>query len=239
MRGVVKTVEICFCGENAGPFNRIRNIMSEEKIFLGARLWQFISGDELISNVERGEIYDIVFLETCEECIAWGSRIKKLLSQCFLIFVSDGNGYAVSSYDYRAFYYLLTDDSRDRYLSALLSLHKAYTERHRRYIIECRQGSVCVELSEIYYVEYIDKHTLFHTVDGEYTVRQTIGRVAEALTGLGFLQVHQGFAVNLSKIRQITKTEVILTDGTSVMLSQRRRRYVIEKFRQYVKNTGM
>ena len=227
-------IKICYCGERGDVADRLENIMAEEGIFPMRIFFRCGSAEE----IKGGEGYDVIFLEVDGSYSEAAERINHLLPRCFLIFVSDDNSYAVSSYDHRAFHYLLTDDSRDRYLSVLLSLYQAYTERHGRYIIECRQGPVCVELSEIYYVEYIDKHTVFYTVSGSYSVRQTIGVVAAELVNLGFIQTHQGFIVNMKRIRSIPKNEVILTDGTSVMMSQRRRREVLEGYRRYMKNIG-
>ena len=227
-------IKICYCGERNDVADKLENIMAEEWIFPMMTFFRCESAEEISGN----ERYDVVFFEATEDITEAVERIKDILPQSFLVFVSDTDRYAVMSYDHRAFHYLLTDDSRDRYLSVLLSLYQAYAERHRRYIIECRQGPVCVELSEIYYVEYMDKHTVFYTASGSYSVRRTIGVVTAELVNLGFIQTHQGFIVNMKRIRSILKNEVILTDGTSVMLSQRRRREVIEGYRRYMKNVG-
>ena len=56
----------------------------------------------------------------------------------------------------------------------------------------------------------------------------------EALRDLGFCRVHQGFIVNMDKIKTIGKDCVLLTDGRSVMMSVRKKPEVSLAYMKYV-----
>jgi DNA-binding LytR/AlgR family response regulator len=47
-----------------------------------------------------------------------------------------------------------------------------------------------------------------------------------------FIQVHQGFAVNPTKISMISRDAVVLEDGTSVMMSLRKRKETLECYKK-------
>lgn len=68
----------------------------------------------------------------------------------------------------------------------------------------------------------------------DVTTREKLSDVCAALQALGFCQVHQGYIVNMGKIKSIERNEVILDDGRSVMMSVRRKPEVFLAYSRYV-----
>ena len=223
-------MNICFCGVPSDRIVLINEIITEE-LFESAGIEHFESGAELLESIKAGNKYDAAFLFGDEECIYTGKCIRSLLSQVFLIFIADSDSYAVDAYECGTLCYLLKSDSRERYLSALTKLYNSYLLLNKRYMIHSKQETVCVDIFDIDYIECRMKYTVFHVGGYEYAVRRPLYTVMEDLKEL-FIQVHQGFAVNPTKISMILRDAVVLEDGTSVMMSLRKRKETLECYKK-------
>ena len=108
---------------------------------------------------------------------------------------------------------------------------------NRSYFIKTLGGEVRVLMSEIKYIEYSQKRLTFHTVDGCYTERGQIGELANRFESFGFIYIHQGYIVNAKWVRTIKRNTVLLTDGTEVMMSLKKRKEILEKCHTALKQT--
>lgn len=75
---------------------------------------------------------------------------------------------------------------------------------------------------------------IYYTTQTRYTVRDTLSNAMKMLQPYGFCQTHQGYIVNMSKIKRITTNEVTLLDNTTVMISVRRQKEVEQTFMNYL-----
>ena len=57
----------------------------------------------------------------------------------------------------------------------------------------------------------------------------------KTLSSYNFIRTHQGFLVNMDYIRRFTQTDVILLDGTKVMISVRKRADALRMFDNFLK----
>lgn len=55
------------------------------------------------------------------------------------------------------------------------------------------------------------------------------------LSSFNFIRTHQGFLVNMDYIHRFTQTDVILSDGTKVMISVRKRAEALRMFDEFLK----
>jgi DNA-binding LytR/AlgR family response regulator len=75
--------------------------------------------------------------------------------------------------------------------------------------------------SDIYYVESFAHSTSIHTQGGKVEARASIGDLEETL-GEDFCRTHRSYLVGLRFIRQITKADVVMDNGSALPLSRRR-----------------
>ena len=75
-------------------------------------------------------------------------------------------------------------------------------------------------LKDIKYIEYFRKYCIYHTEAGEFSVRQTLANALLELNDFGFYQIYRCYIVNLKKIKEIRKNEVILSDDTKLTISR-------------------
>ena len=69
---------------------------------------------------------------------------------------------------------------------------------------------------------------------------ETVGKISDVMKELldyGFCQVHQGYIVNMDKIKDFNKFELILDDGRSVTMSVRKRTEVLLEYAKFVERS--
>ena len=90
--------------------------------------------------------------------------------------------------------------------------------RRREHALTLEQGGemVRIPLGEIRYLEVCRNYVTVHA-KGDYTTKSTLSRLEEALDGR-FHRLGRSMVVNLEVVRRVTKTQVVLTDGSVLPL---------------------
>ena len=105
-----------------------------------------------------------------------------------------------------------------------------YNDLHPTITLQNKNIRYRIKINDIKYVEGYNRHIIVYTEGGKY---EAVGKVSDAFDILaphGFIRVHQGYLVNINYIRVFDKTDVILTDGTKVMISARKRKPALQAF---------
>ena len=163
-----------------------------------------------------------------------GNAIYQRNPKVIIIFVTNYAQYAIDAYDCRAFHYLLKTDSFEKYYDVFYKALQLYNMQHRSYAIQTKGKIVLLKISDIFYIECCKKHILFHTSNFIYDTKGTLSETIHNLSGLGFYQVHQGYIVNFSKVKELCKNDFVLQDGRKVMISVRKRSDVIRAYSEYL-----
>lgn len=225
-------IKIAICDEKKRDRAMLKQLVQKTALFQNAEYKEFDSEAALADDLECGRHYDIVFLDT--KGIETGHSISFSDTGAMIIFVAEDPDHAIQAFDCNAFHYILKSDSYEKFLAVLTKAYKKYQVSHSNYLLKCKEGPVCLPLSEICYIEYCNKHLIFYTDKESYVLRGSIGTVAEDLADFGFALVHQGFVVNLRKIHRFLKTDIILTNGMEVMMSSRKRNEVIALYTKFM-----
>ena len=101
-------------------------------------------------------------------------------------------------------------------------------------IVQQRKTPRRVPISQIYYIECVKKHLIFH-VDGEdVEITANLSDIYSELKDFEFYQVHQGYIVNLKQIHKIDDYMIILTNGDRVPISVRKKTDVITRYADFL-----
>ncbi len=74
---------------------------------------------------------------------------------------------------------------------------------------------------------------LLHTVHEAVTTREPLYRLEEALPPAVFLRCQRSFLVNITHVRQIAGSRLVLRDGTALPLGRQTRASVVAAYRRY------
>ena len=89
----------------------------------------------------------------------------------------------------------------------------------RSVLLSTSEGDVKISLADILYVEAENVYLNIHATHGDYRTRMTLGKFFKELDDT-FFKAHRSFIVNLKYIKQITRTDVTMTNGAIVPLSR-------------------
>jgi len=122
-------------------------------------------------------------------------------------------------YDVEALHYLIKPVSTEKYFNVLDRFMKAIETQPRFFLFFVGKEVVRVYEKELFYGEAQGHYIVLHTKQGELKLRATMPELENQL-GEGFFRASRSFVVNLRYVTRITKTDIVLEDGSSVPLGK-------------------
>lgn len=200
---------------------------------------QVFTNAELFLSAHQKDPYDIVFLdiEMPEESgIELGMRLKEINRQTIIIFSTSYPQYAIEGYNCEAFQYLLKPVSKEKLETTLRCAIRKISILHQYHCVKTKFAVQQIPISEILFIEYCRKHIIYHTKNNLIETTGRFSDVNDELQKYGFYQIHQGYIVNLAKIKSIQGYSVILEDNSSVLVSVRKKSSVLLAYAKYLED---
>lgn len=229
-------MRIAICDDYKQECESIKNMIHSLYVCQNATVDSFENGNTIL-RAHSAKRYDIILMDVDmpnRTGIEIGKQIRINDSDTILIFVTSYPQYAIEAFDCDAFHYLIKPVCQDKFEQVLTKAINKYNTLHASITIENRDGIRVLPVSDILYVECLRKNLIYYTTQTRYTVRDTLSNAMKTLQPYGFCQTHQGYIVNMSKIKRITTNEVTLLDNTTVMISVRRQKEVEQTFMNYL-----
>lgn len=132
-------------------------------------------------------------------------RLRELDGEVLLLFVTSLAQYAVQGYEVNALSYILKPVS---YADFALKFTKAYARltagRENFLILRTGNGSARVREEDIAYLEVSGRHTVAHTVLGDFEQNLPLRAMEQKIGGESFCRANSGFLVNLLYVTEVT-----------------------------------
>ena len=230
-------MKIAICDDQKTDINIVLDTLREHTAFKNCEVLCFESAAELLKSFKQGMPFDIAFLDVDmpeTNGINLGKQIKELRENTFIVFVSSYPQYAIEAFDCEAFSYLLKPLDKEKTNTVLNRLLQRYSNDNKYHIIKIRGETLRIAIKELYYIECFNKHLLYHLKNKSFDTVANLSDAYDSLKKNGFLQVHQGYIVNMDKISHFDKFSVILDDGRAVPISVRKRKEVLLAYADYI-----
>ena len=167
-----------------------------------------------------------------------------------IIFVSGDNNFASQAFEMSAVDYLLKPFNENSFLrvayklenleavnnlNSLKVLSNNLLEKldiNKKISFYTNDGFIVKNVSEIIYFKADNNYTeVFCLINEKIVVSKTILYFEKLLEFAGFFRVHQSYLINMNFIKIFKKSEniIIMNDGSSILLSLRRKSAFIEK----------
>ena len=198
---------------------------------------EFCRGEDLLAACEKGNLWDIAFLDIEMDGltgIETGKRLRKMQRDVIVIFVTSHINYVSDAFRQDAFQFLLKPVQEEDFRKDFERALRVWKNRRRRYLVKWRNTSNMLEYRSILYLEAYHRHVFVHTAEADY---ECVGKLQDEyikLKPFGFVQCHQGFIVNMSRIVSITKLSVKLDNGSEVPVSRRHYAGLMSDFNLYM-----
>jgi len=231
-------MKICICDDSLDVHSDIKKRLNDK--INSDDFFEFtdvFSGEELINFYKNKNTFDIIFLDIEMNGISGidtAQEIRQYDSRVIIIFVSNHSQYMSDAFRVEALHFIVKPIREYEFDDVFVRAMNKYKLTHSHISFNIKGERHQVLIDDIIYVEGYHRYITVHTQN--YSV-EAVGKINEILAKLephGFVKVHQGFIVNLSCIRHISKNDITLSNGAKVMVSVRRRAETIKAYDNYI-----
>lgn len=196
----------------------------------------FSNGLELVEQYSSD--FDIVFLDIQMELMDGmeaARRIRMVDQTVVLIFITNLAQFALQGYEVEALNYILKPINRFAFAQELgKAIRKVNEKQSGIYLrIVQKNGMLRLNTSRITYVESQGNDVIYHTLDGDYTTRDSLKGVAEKLSQRAFFRCNNCYLVNLAQVEQVHKNTVVV-GGVELQISRMRKKGFLDALTAYV-----
>jgi DNA-binding LytR/AlgR family response regulator len=206
----------------------------------------FSSGEALLSELEKGTVYDIALLDIQMKKIS-GVEVGAILRQQFqntntiLIYISAYDSRAKEVFYFNAIRFLAKPVETKLFKEALLYAIKLINERESRSWFSFKDfitgKEVILPLDSILYFVITEKRSRrinIITSESQYVYYGKMADINARLSQNDFLRIHEAYIINFKHISEISYKEVIMDNNVSFTISGARRKNIRKQYFQII-----
>ena len=202
--------------------HHVEEFGSQKKLALTISCFQ--SGESLLSDLSRGRVFGIIFLDIfigSSNGVLVARKIREINKQCSIIFVTNSRDHAIEGYGVRAMQYLLKPlgtNALEETLEQALEVQLANGPKTIH--IATRQCDYSIPLSDILYAESDARLVTIHRREGEdISFYERLDNFEEQCRDARFLRCHKSFLVNLEHVYSIANNNITMETGQEIPIS--------------------
>ncbi len=188
------------------------------------KILHYTDGDEIAEDYAGG--IDIILMDIqmrFMDGMTAAQRIRERDDAVVIIFITNRVDYAVRGYRVNALDYILKPLNYYALKDALLrAIERIPAPSAEKITLRSASGFLRLETDSITYVESIGHNLIYHTKQGEHTVRQNMAEAEDRLGGSHFFRIHKGYLVNLMHVSSVRGNDCIV-DGMPLPVSRTRK----------------
>lgn len=202
-----------------------------------AEIVPFPSAEAFLFRYAEDKIWDVLLLDI-EMGVVNGVELAKTIrqenEQVQLVFITGFPDFIAEGYEVAALHYLMKPVIPEKLHRVLDRAAKNRNKSEPILLLNANGEQVRLTLSSLLWLESEGHFVRFHTADTAYTVRVSLSTAEKELDSR-FIRCHRTCIVNLSAVSRITKTDVILDNGTMLPLARNAYQTVTQAFIRYHK----
>lgn len=165
--------------------------------------------DVLFLDIEMGELSGMELAK----------RLRQMGAGLQIVFLTGYMEYIAEGYDVEALHFLIKPVTKKRLEAVLNRAVERLRNRENALLLSLPDGLVRLPLYEIRYLEVMKNYVTVHAAE-RYSVKRSLNELTKNLDE-SFYRMHRSYIVNLRFVKRITRTEVVLKDGTELPLSRK------------------
>lgn len=230
-------MNIAICDDDESSVNQIMQLLKPYQGTMNLSINTYSSGEAFIEKMDEALHNDIVFLDIEKGNISGievAQKIREKDSEKIIIFITRHLNYVSDTFRLGAFQFLVKPIDEKAFQCDFERAIKTYKNSHKFYHIRWRDTSYVIECGDIYFIEGYHRHLYVHTESAKYECIGKLPDEEKKLKLYNFVRCHQGYLVNLSKIRELNKDNVILSNYVEIPISRHYRETLLETFNLYL-----
>ena len=214
-----ETYKIAICDDSQADTEYLTTLVKEWAKDRTAIIKTFPSAEAFMFNYTEEKDFDILLLDIemgKMDGVTMAKAIRQDNESVQIVFITGYSEYIADGYDVAALHYLIKPVKKEQLWSVLDRAAERLKKNEKELLLKTADETVVMPVREI---RYLDVQQNYVTVHGkvDVTVKRTLGEFEKELDER-FFRLGRSYIVNLTCVRRISKTEVILTDGSAIPL---------------------
>lgn len=202
---------------------------------INIQLKKFISGEELLADVEATGYFDIVLLDIVFECgidgLTIARKIKEFYEHFCLIFISQYDNYYKEVFHIHPFQYLEKSSSEKKIIESLEQAERDFRYLNEIYVFRYKGMTYSIQLQDVLYFSSDKRVIRVLMQDGdEYLFYKKLDELEEQMKKYNskFLRIHKSYLVNGRQILQYHPKYVVMRNKERLPISSEKRNGVVQ-----------
>lgn len=216
-----------------------KNVLDKALVNVDYDIDTFSGGSSLYEAFLKSP-FDLVFLDIEMpgiDGITLAKRLRAISENVHIVFLTSHIEYALEGYEVNALRYLVKPVDMNK-LGEVLKYVQDKKNNSRQIMIREDGEDIVIDISDIIYMESMDKNVRIVTSKREYVTRYNISDYEEELKNSGFLRIHRGYLISLSKVKKIVKNDVVMDGDISLPVSRSNLKVLKDALYAYVEGTA-
>ena len=224
-------MNIAICDDEPGFLKKLYKKLTDMKI-PDCRIHEFTSGKELLKLYVKG-MYEVVILDVEMpdlNGLQTAERIRQIDKSVIISFLTNYAEFAVHGYDVGAFRYILKSQPDYVYTKQLNSIIDECKQRFKTFSFTNKNISFKFRLADIIYFEGHKRKVSLFTITGELEYGGDFTEICSELIKYNFILINRGLLVNLEQIQNISKSDIILSNGRKIPIGRTYKEEVVSRY---------
>lgn len=211
--------KIAVCDDSGADAEYISALVSEWAGDEPVSIRRFSSAEEFLFRYAEEKDFDILLLDIemgGMDGVTMARTVRRDNASVQIVFITGYSDYIAEGYEVEALHYLVKPVRREKLFEVLSRAAERLRKNERVLLLEHGGEAVRLPLYEIRWLEVRQNYVTLHAAE-DVTVKRTLSELERELDER-FFRLGRSYIVNLGCIRRITRTDVILADGTAIPL---------------------
>ena len=217
-------IKIGFCDDDISTLDELNALLGQYRLERNNDITYttFQSPLELLTEIEKGALFDILFLDVImpgENGINTAKEIREHNDTVKIIFLTSSRDFAVQSYSVGAYFYQIKPIWKESFFKLMDSvIGDCKKSKQHSLILRCKNSISRIDLDRLEYCEVMGHTLCFHMNNG--TVIESAGSLDDLCNELmpykNFLRPHRSFLINMEYVRNISYKAVTMDSLTKI-----------------------
>lgn len=240
-------LHIAICDDMAAYGDKLAGVVEEWAAGrnLKIMLSKYLSGEELLADMEDRGCYDIVLLDIDLQGgisgILVAEKIREVQENTCLIFISEYDDYYREVFHLRAFHYMQKRLSDDKIMECLDKAVDSYRYTNEIFAFRFKRTAYSIKLKDILYF-VSDKRTITVVMENgkEYMFYNKLDDLEKQLERYHsrFLRIHKSFLVNAGQVEECGPGYILMRNQDKLPISTEKRGDVVRFHKELLKMFG-
>lgn len=200
-------------------------IKAAEDIEIEVNIFCFNDGKK---HIEKLMGYDIVFLDIEMPDMSGLELAEEIGKKRFgqelplVVFVTNKDNYVYTALEYYPFSFMRKEHVKEEIRRCLQQARKRIDMlTSDSQFIQLLRPNKILPIKEILYIEKLKNAVVYKCIGGDYKEQVSIGKLAVKLESLGFIRIHEGYAVNVDHVTSLGREKVTLSNGKNLSVGRK------------------